>query len=177
MTTHRFFRIAIFAAAALFFIVPDAFAQDADAPMDDAPADAPIEDMPADTPKEEAPPVEEAPMEGAAPRPRAARPAAEALPPANVLAVQALLDSKPTTPLELFRVIYLLVELQRPDAAASLVKRFLDANPPPADMAAILREHGSAGLIRLGRGDPLGTDGKKMVDLVLNGARQHARDP
>lgn len=92
-------------------------------------------------------------------------------------AVQAIVDSKPTTPVELFRAVYLLVELQHAEAADPFIKRFLAANPTPRDAATILREHGSARLWRMARVEAIGADGRKMIDMVLDGARTYARDP
>jgi hypothetical protein len=149
-------------------------AQEADAPAD-APAEAPAVDAPADAPAAD-PPVGDAPADAPA-GDAAAAPAVDAAKLGDDPAVRALIDSKPTTPIDLFRVIYYLVELQRADAAAPLAKRFLDAKPTPRDMSEILREHGSARLWRLARVEALGADGRKMIDLVLDGARAHARDP
>lgn len=154
-----------------FALVPTVYAQDA---AEDLPADAPA-DPPAD-----APAAEGAPFEAAAPE---AAPAAGELPPIDAAklgddpAVQALVDSKPTTPIELFRVTYLLVELGRADAAGPFLKRFLASNPTPRDLTLILREHGSGRLWRMARVEALGADGKKAIDLVLDGARAFARDP
>ncbi len=92
-------------------------------------------------------------------------------------AVQAVVDSKPTTPAELFRATYLLIELQRADAAGPFITRFLAANATPRDAATILREHGSARLMRMGRAEAIGADGRKMIDAVLDGARAYAHDP
>ncbi|MEX2185726.1 MAG: hypothetical protein WD875_02985 [Pirellulales bacterium] len=115
-----------------------------------------------------------APAEAAAPAPM---PAIDASALGDDPAVQAVVDSKPTAPIELFRAVYLLIELRRPDAADPFVKRFLASNPTPRDLAAILREHGSARLWRIARVEALGADGRKMIDTVLDGARAYAHDP
>jgi CheY-like chemotaxis protein len=163
------------AFAASVACAPIARAQDeseempAEAPMD-APAEAPM-----DAPMDDAAPFGDAPAE--APADAAAAPALDAKKLGDDPAVQALLDSRPKTPAQLFRVAYYLTELGRADVADAFIKRFLASNPTPADLANILREHGSARLWRLARVEALGAEGKKAIDLVLNGARSYARDP
>lgn len=178
MLRHQLLSLLLAALVA----TPCVRAQDAAEEMPaDAPAEAPA-DVPAEAPAET--PAEAAPFEGApAEAPAAEAPAAGEIPPIDAAklgddpAVQALVDSKPTTSIELFRVSYLLVELGRADAAGSFLKRFLASNPTPRDLALILREHGSGRLWRMTRVEALGADGKKAIDLVIDGARAFARDP
>jgi hypothetical protein len=176
MAIKQLLRLALFAIAMLGFGQIAVYAQDAEGEpgMEAAPAEAPA--------GEEAPvagdmPMEEAPAEAPAAPPAGNAPGVDAAKLGDDPAVRALMESKPTTPAELFRIAYLLVELQRADAALPLVKQFIASNPTPRDLSNILREHGSARLWRLARAEALGADGKKMIDMVLDGSRAYSRDP
>jgi hypothetical protein len=57
-------------------------------------------------------------------------------------AVQAILESKPSTPAEFVRGAKILVDLQRPDLAQKLLQKVLDSNPSDAQLADLARQFG-----------------------------------
>jgi hypothetical protein len=61
--------------------------------------------------------------------------------------------------------------------AKDYVDRFIAAKPTPADCAAIIHEQGTASLLRLDRVAKLDAKGRQMVEMILDGAAKHARDP
>ena len=97
--------------------------------------------------------------------------------PENYLIVDSLIESNPKTPRELFRVISLLVDLREPLHALPFVTKFLDAKPADAVLAQVVREFGTAAVIRVAREKALGEDGRKMTELILAGAKRNAHDP
>jgi CheY-like chemotaxis protein len=148
-----------------------------DAPAADAPAaDAPDADAPAaDAPADDAPMADPVAAEAKPVRPGAAQPEKDPL--ADDPAVKLLRTATPRTPDELFRVIYLLVDLGRPQDAAPKATQFLAMKPDAPTAARIVRRYGTDVLLRLRREPRLGPDGPKMVELLLAGASQNAHDP
>ena len=96
---------------------------------------------------------------------------------ASNAAVQAVRLSNPQTPAELFRAITLMADFGFYPEAKDYVTRFLAAKPTPATCAAIIHEQGTAALLRLDRVARLDAPGRQMVEMILDGAAKHARDP
>lgn len=142
---------------------------DADAADDASDQDDPLAGADADTPDGAKPPAAGGAAANAAKKP--AKPAT----PANPI-VQALLDSKPTTPAELVRVIHTIVELGQADRALPLLKKLIDAQPDEATLAALAGEYGSAMFIELSQIEELNPDMLKFANSVLAAADKHSRD-
>ena len=88
---------------------------------------------------------QEEPEKAAPAKAGAAKAAAKAAPPAESAppqdpAVQAILESKPSTPAEFVRGAKILFDLQRPDLAKTLLQKVLDANPSDAQLADLARQ-------------------------------------
>ena len=91
--------------------------------------------------------------------------------------VQALLETKPTTPSELLRVTQTLIDLGHPIAARPLVKKLLAAQLDGPAAAALLNEVGSACLLKVARADWIQPDGEKLADSIWSAAAKYQEDP
>ncbi|MHB1033931.1 MAG: HEAT repeat domain-containing protein [Pirellulales bacterium] len=146
----------------------------------------------------DAKPAEPAPAAGpeepaAQPAPKAAPAAAKANPPDAKAAakeppaakapeiddpvVNALLETKPTTPRELVRAAKILADLDQPALAKTFLKQVLDAKPDDKALAALSGEFGTAVFTQLALRADLNPEAKQLFDTVLSGADRYARDP
>ena len=91
--------------------------------------------------------------------------------------VQALLETKPTTPSELLRVTQTLIDLGHPIAARPLVKKLLAAQLDGPAAAALLKEVGSACLLKVARAPWIQPDGEKLADSIWSAAANYQEDP
>lgn len=91
--------------------------------------------------------------------------------------VQALLETKPTTPSELLRVTQTLIDLGHPIAARPLVKKLLAAQLDGPAAAALLKEVGSACLLKVARAAWIQPDGEKLADTIWGAAAKYQEDP
>lgn len=140
-----------------------AWGQDADAPADDPAA----EKQPAGKPA-----AKERALSPEAQRIAAAR--AEAFD--RHPAVQAVLSSRPSTPVDLFRAIALLADFGFYLEAKPLMQQYLAAATTPPQHYDVVNTYGTAGVVRLSRAEGIDDDGRKFIRTILDGAARHARD-
>ncbi|MGL6195342.1 MAG: hypothetical protein ACRC2T_11030 [Thermoguttaceae bacterium] len=77
-----------------------------------------------------------------------------------------------TDPLELLETALLLARSARPEVAGVLLKKFLDANPTPEQLAEINEKLGSDEVIKLLGSTALEPQGKIAAKLIIDGARE-----
>lgn len=121
-----------------------------------------------------------APGEAAAPAERRDEDPAEKLALAAAAAdqtVQALLETRPTTPSELLHVTETLIDLGHPIAARPLVQQLLAARLDGQSAAALLNDVGSACLLKLARAAWLQPDGRQLADSIWSAASKYQQDP
>jgi CheY-like chemotaxis protein len=97
--------------------------------------------------------------------------------PSNDPAVQALLDTKPSTPAELLTTIDLLIELRAIDDAYGLVKRLSEAKLDDEAWSKLVEKFGSALFLRLALIGDLQPEGGQVSDAAMTAADRRARDP
>ncbi|MBN1393757.1 MAG: hypothetical protein JW959_01815 [Pirellulales bacterium] len=91
-------------------------------------------------------------------------------------AVEALLASKPTTPVECVRAAKIFAELGRPDLGKPLLKNVLDAALDRAELAELGRAVGPAMLIELAGRNDLQPEARKLADAVSAAIRAENED-
>ena len=91
--------------------------------------------------------------------------------------VQAVLDTKPTTPSECVQAAKIFADTHRPELARQFLDRVLQAKLNPAQLAALGEEFGSALFIDLAGRKEIQPEGAKLCDAVLKAANQKSRDP
>lgn len=92
-------------------------------------------------------------------------------------AVQALLETKPTTPEEQLRAVKILVDLGFPGVAKQFVEQLNAAPLDDAALAQLWREFGSATLFKIQRQPELAPEGGQFVEKVLAAADRYYRSP
>jgi hypothetical protein len=92
-------------------------------------------------------------------------------------AVQALLDTKPSTPVDLYEVIQLLLKLEEPAAARPLLAQLLETATEPGPLVALGRKFGRDELERFGTTPTLQPQAKEFAARVLAALSQADRDP
>lgn len=115
------------------------------------------------------------PMFALAQQPDAAAPAAPLT--SDDPAVQALLDTKPSSPDDLMTVIGLLLNLEQPQFAKPLLVKLDQAAADDASLNALGRKFGSRAVSRLGEVPELQPEGKAFVDKLRTAMTNVARDP
>jgi CheY-like chemotaxis protein len=103
-------------------------------------------------------------------------PAAAPLPPVDP-AVRAILQSDPTDPAQIVRVITVLADLGAADQAGPFVQRLVDANLDEAAQARLVEQLGSATFIKLSLSGQLPAAGRQFAAGALAAADRQARDP
>lgn len=91
--------------------------------------------------------------------------------------VQALLDSKPSSPDDLFNVITLLLELKEPLFAKPLLAKLDQTATDDAQLNALGRKYGSRAVSRLAEVPELQPEGKAFAEKVRTAMSNTARDP
>lgn len=114
------------------------------------------------------------PAEKAAEKPAEEAPAVS---PEASPAVQAILETKPTTPKELARAAKILADLERPDLAKKYLSTVLAANLDQQALAALQAELGSPVFIELGSRKDLAPEGTQLADAVLAAAQAELTAP
>jgi len=101
------------------------------------------------------------------------------LPPVTVPdpAVEAILETKPSTPSELVRAGKALAGFHRPDLARQQFKRVLDAKLDPKALAALCDEFGPATFSEIASRKELAPEGKQMAEAILSAKTQQLQDP
>jgi len=92
-------------------------------------------------------------------------------------AVDAVVDSKPTTPAELLRAAKILAGLGRADLAKEYLQKLLDAKPKAAQLAALAEQFGSAVFVDLAAREDLRPESTQLAEAVAAAASQAAQDP
>jgi len=92
-------------------------------------------------------------------------------------AVEAILETKPSTPSELVRAGKALAGFRRPDLAREHFKRVLDAALDAKALAALCDEFGPATFAEIASRRDLAPEGKQMAEAILSAKTQQLRDP
>jgi hypothetical protein len=92
--------------------------------------------------------------------------------------VTALLETNPSTPRDLFRVIDLLVEMGYPQVAKPLLTKLSEAAADEAKLAEVGRQFGRPAVEKLGNAPAeLQPEARQTADRILAATRNHDRDP
>lgn len=92
-------------------------------------------------------------------------------------AVEAILETKPSTPSELVRAGKALAGFRRPDLARQHFKRVLDAGLDPKALAALCDEFGPATFSEIASRQDLAPEGKQLADAILAAKTRQLQDP
>jgi hypothetical protein len=101
---------------------------------------------------------------------QAAETAKAAIPPAlpgDDSGVSAILATRPTAPIDCVKAAKILADLGRPDLGKPLLKKAIDANLPPEQLAALGEALGSPALIALAECAALQPEAKQWADAAL----------
>lgn len=140
---------------------------DAGAPFDGGLLDAPAAAKPKAKPRP-------SDADGRSPaKPTAILDAAEA----NDPSVQAVLDSKPSTPEEWIDVAKSLARLGKPKLAKPFLQKVLAAKLPPKQLAALGERLGPAVFLDIGGRPELAPEGRQVADAVIAAMDSQSRDP
>jgi hypothetical protein len=92
--------------------------------------------------------------------------------------VKALLDSNPSTPRDLFRVIELLIQMEYPQVAKPLLTKLTETAADDAKLAELGRQFGRQAVEKLGNAPAeLQPDARQTADRILEATRNLDRDP
>lgn len=91
--------------------------------------------------------------------------------------VQAILDSKPTTPLEMLRAARVLADMKRPELAKDFFRKVLAANVDAQQRIAIVEEVGPEVFLELGRRSDVAPEGRQLANDFLGAVAEQAQDP
>lgn len=92
-------------------------------------------------------------------------------------AVEAVLDSNPTTLAEQVRAAKILADLGRPELGKDLLRQALGARPSRQQLAALVERFGSSTLMGLAARRDLQPEAKQLAKAALTAAQQTAEDP
>ena len=92
-------------------------------------------------------------------------------------AVQAILESKPSTPAEFVRGAKILFDLQRPDLAEKLLQKVLDANPSDAQLADLARQFSLKTFLDFATVPELNPPARQLAGAVLTANARRSRTP
>lgn len=92
-------------------------------------------------------------------------------------AVDAILQTKPSTAVELARAAKALADLNRPDLARQYLKKLIEANLDSKALSALSDEFGPAMFANLGSRRELAPEGKQVADAVLDAKIHQLQDP
>jgi DNA-binding response OmpR family regulator len=93
------------------------------------------------------------------------------------VAVETVIDSKPTSPAELLRVAATLADLGRPDLAKAYLQQLAAANPGEAALAEVAGKIDADVLMRLSSNLELRPEGRALASAVLAAGAKQARNP
>ncbi len=93
------------------------------------------------------------------------------------IVIRALLAAKPTTPVELIRAARVMVDLGEPAQALPLLQRLAAKKLSDGEAAHLVREVGSATLLRLTRQRELSAVAGPLSTAIFDAAQRFARDP
>jgi CheY-like chemotaxis protein len=103
-------------------------------------------------------------------------PAAQPAPPA-ANPVQALLDTKPSTPEELVNAISLLIDFKQPALAKPYLEQLLGANLDDAALAELGKRFGTPVFTKIAIAADLKPEGAQFADAVMAAYQKQAQDP
>jgi len=92
-------------------------------------------------------------------------------------AVEALLATNPSTPLEWVRAAKILADLHKPDMAKAFLKQVLDANLDQGQLVALEASFGTAIFVEMASRADLAPEAQRLNDAVLDAVNRHVRDP
>jgi len=92
-------------------------------------------------------------------------------------AVEAVIESKPSTPAALAQAASTIAMLGRPDLAKQYLARLLEAKPDDAQLAAMLERFSSSLFLDMASNKDLLPEARKEADAVFAGAARHKADP
>ncbi len=92
-------------------------------------------------------------------------------------AVEAILETKPSTPSERVRAAKILSELDRPDLAKQFLQQVLDAKLNSEQLAALGSEFGAGVFVRLSARADLAPEAGQLADAVLEAVNQQLQAP
>lgn len=92
-------------------------------------------------------------------------------------AVQALLETRPSTPSEWFQTARTLASLQKPALAKRFLQRILAAKLDRRELAALGEQFGSGALLDMASREELLPEGKQVADAVTDALVAQVRDP
>lgn len=116
-------------------------------------------------------PTVPAPADPAAPTPASTEPTS------TIPAVQAILETKPTTTAELFRAVEIVTSLGDLPVAKHLLAKLLAENPGEAELADLWERLGSARFVQLKSFAALNPEATELADKVQVAAERRATDP
>ncbi|MCC7087241.1 MAG: hypothetical protein IT427_19740 [Pirellulales bacterium] len=93
------------------------------------------------------------------------------------VAVETIIDSKPTSPAELLKAAAILADLGRPDLAKAYLKQLADSKPGEAALAEAAGKVAADVLMRLATNEDLRPEGQSLASTVLAAGAKRARDP
>ncbi len=89
----------------------------------------------------------------------------------------AVIETKPTTPAECSRAAKILVDLGRPDLAKGLLKKVLDANLEPKQLADLAEQLGAKTFFDMAVVPALQPEAKRLADAVAAAIKARVQDP
>jgi len=115
--------------------------------------------------------------EAAVATPAAATPAQPPAPKSTIPAVLAVLETNPTTPLELFRAAEIVTDLGDLPVAKELLEKLLAASPTEDQLADLWERHGSARFIRFKTIAELNPAATNLAAKIQAAAEKRTSDP
>lgn len=91
--------------------------------------------------------------------------------------VQALLDTKPTKPTDMFAVVGLLVDLEQPELARAMVVKLTETATDDAALVELGRKFNKREVLRLGEVPGLQPEGKALAEKIVKAMNAADRDP
>lgn len=125
---------------------------------------------------QEPPAAEEPPAVGVPPL-GGTRPAEAGTPAAEDPAVEAILATNPSTPLEWVRAAKILADLRRPELAKAFLKKTLDAQLDQEQLVALEDFFGSGVFAEMATRTELAPEARQLGDAVLSAVRSYLQDP
>ena len=91
--------------------------------------------------------------------------------------VEALLETKPSTPPELIRAAWLFAEFERPDLGKKMLSKFMAARPTNEQLIQLVEDLGKEMFLDIGAQKSLAPEGEKVAGAAMAAIKKQARDP
>ena len=91
--------------------------------------------------------------------------------------MQAVLQTKPSTPAECCRAAKVLADLHRPDLAKTFLQKVLDGKPDAAQLVDLAKEFGAAMFLDLASQPELCPPARQLADAVTAANNRQLQDP